>query len=417
MSTMTQTSELENFTASWSESIANFPNTDVARETMSAQSFPSTRNEHWKYTRLNKISKTVFAQDLPDFPSNIAPTIDELNPRLVFINGRFAEGLSTLPSLDGLEVNLLSTTKESKLDFANNEDLFVAMNTLHASEGVQIQVAKNKQVERPVEFFFLQTGDKQTTQVRHQINIETGANAHFIFRYESQEANDCFTNAVMEMNVGANAHLHIDKLQLENETSRHIGREFVDQAADSTFTINTFTLNGLLTRNDLNIAVSGQNCETNLNGVQLGKGNMHIDNHTVVDHKVSNCESNELYKSVMDGKSTAVFNGKVFVRKDAQKINAFQSNGNVLLSDSATVNSKPELEIYADDVKCSHGSTTGQLDDEAIFYLKARGISEDTAKKMMVAAFVGEVLENHMPSEAVYNFLLKKLEELYGWSF
>ena len=135
-------------------------------------------------------------------------------------------------------------------------------------------------------------------------------------------------------------------------------------------------MNGGLVRNNLNIDVKGENCTTNLNGVYQLKGNQHVDNHTVVDHLVPNCESNELYKGIIDEKSTAVFNGKVFVRRNAQKINAFQSNGNVLLSDDATVNSKPELEIYADDVKCSHGSTTGQLDEEAVFYLRARGLSE-----------------------------------------
>ncbi len=163
--------------------------------------------------------------------------------------------------------------------------------------------------------------------------------------------------------------------------------------------------------------MNGENCETNLNGVYLGKGQMHVDNHSVVDHKVPNCESNEMYKGVMDDKSTAVFNGKVFVRKDAQKINAFQSNGNVLLSDSATVNSKPELEIYADDVKCSHGSTTGQLDEDAIFYLRARGISESSARKMMVAAFIGEVLDDKIKSEEVLSFIQRKLHLMYGWDF
>ena len=200
-----------------------------------------------------------------------------------------------------------------------------------------------------------------------------------------------FTNVISEIHVGKNAKLTIDKLQEENETCSHIATELVNQQQDSNFTINTVTLNGLLVRNNLTIEVNGQNCETNLNGAYILNGNQHVDNHTVVDHKVANCESNELYKGVIDGKATAVFNGKVFVRKDAQKINAFQSNGNVLLSDDATINSKPELEIYADDVKCSHGSTTGQLDEEAVFYLRARGLSEASARQLMVGAFIEDV--------------------------
>jgi Fe-S cluster assembly protein SufD len=223
-----------------------------------------------------------------------------------------------------------------------------------------------------------------------------------------------FTNHITEIFISKNANLTIDKLQYEGETSSQIMTEQVEQSDDSTFTINTATLNGLLVRNNLNIAVNGQNCETNLNGVYLLNGNQHVDNHTIVDHLKPNCNSNELYKGVIDGKATAVFNGKVFVRKDAQKINAFQSNGNVLLTDDATVNSKPELEIYADDVKCSHGSTTGQLDEEAVFYLRARGLSETAARQLMVGAFVGEVFEK-FENESVTKSIQTILSERFGW--
>ncbi|MEY3425976.1 MAG: Fe-S cluster assembly protein SufD, partial [Bacteroidota bacterium] len=175
-------------------------------------------------------------------------------------------------------------------------------------------------------------------------------------------------------------------------------------------------LDGTLVRNNLNIGVKGVNCTTHLNGIYLLKENQHVDNHTIVDHCAPNCESHELYKGVMDDSSTAVFNGKVFVRKDSQKINAFQSNANVLLSDSATINSKPELEIYADDVKCSHGSTTGQLDDEAIFYLRARGISEKSARHLMVSAFIGDVL-GKIENEKVLEFTHSILKDRFDWEF
>jgi Fe-S cluster assembly protein SufD len=176
------------------------------------------------------------------------------------------------------------------------------------------------------------------------------------------------------------------------------------------------TLDGTLVRNNLNIEVNGVNCMTNLHGAYVLKSNQHVDNHTIVDHKQPHCESNELYKGVMDEKSTGVFNGKVFVRKDAQKINAFQSNGNVLLSDDATVDSKPELEIYADDVKCSHGSTTGQLDEEAVFYLRARGISEKSARHLMVAAFIGDVLSK-IENDEFREYTHSLLQDRFGWEF
>ena len=207
----------------------------------------------------------------------------------------------------------------------------------------------------------------------------------------------------------------INKLQVESGTDFHLSREAVKQEKNSNFTLNTLTFNGNFVRNDVNVLVNGQNVETNLNGAYLVRNNQLVDNHTVVDHLVANCQSNELYKGVLYDKSTAVFNGKVFVRPDAQKINAFQSNGNVLLSDDASVNSKPELEIYADDVKCSHGSTTGQLDENAVFYLRARGLSEKSAKELLVSAFISDVL-NKIENEEVLNFTNSYLNKEFGWN-
>jgi Fe-S cluster assembly protein SufD len=172
----------------------------------------------------------------------------------------------------------------------------------------------------------------------------------------------------------------------------------------------------LLVRNDVWADVNGQNATTNLNGAYILKDKQHVDNHTYINHFKANCYSNERYKGVINDQATAVFNGMVHVHKDAQKIDSYQSNGNVLLSDSATVYSKPELEIYADDVKCSHGSTTGQLDEEAIYYLRARGISKDAARALMVSAFIGDVLEQ-IDNEEIIDYIHHILEERYGWSF
>ena len=207
-----------------------------------------------------------------------------------------------------------------------------------------------------------------------------------------------------------NSHLTIYKLQNENSETSHISTEQVYQEGDSKFNVNTITMGGELVRNNLNIIIDAMNCETNLNGLYLTEGKQHVDNHTLVDHRKPHCQSNELYKGVMKGQSTGVFNGKVFVRQDAQKTNAFQSNKNILLSDDSSIRSKPELEIYADDVKCSHGSTTGQLDEEGIFYLRSRGISEANAINLLMNAFASDVV-NKITSKAFKEKIDALLEE------
>jgi Fe-S cluster assembly protein SufD len=294
-------------------------------------------------------------------------------------------------------------------------EIFSALNTYYALDGVGIRISKNVQIQQSIQVVFITTGENTYTGNRNIIFCENFTKAHVIFNYVSLDSNTAFNNSITEIHLGTNANLTIDKIQQESDTNFDIISEFVNKGKDSTFTINTFTLDGGLVRNNLTIEVNGQNCETNLSGAYILKGKQNLDNHTVVDHKVANCQSNELYKGVIDDQATAVFNGKVFVRKDTQKINAFQSNGNVLLNDNATVNSKPELEIYADDVKCSHGSTTGQLDEEAVFYLRARGISEKGARSLMVSAFIGEVLQK-IENKAVLEYVNTVIEEkLFGY--
>lgn len=294
------------------------------------------------------------------------------------------------------------------------KSVFHAFNTAYATDGLYLHISAKVQVEKTIEIIHVQTGENVVGHLRHIITAEAFSCARIIQRFLSVDAKSCFSNVISDIRVGKNANLTMNKVQEEDPSSFAIIGENVEQDADSTFTINTITLDGGLVRNDLAIAVAGSNSTTNLNGAYLLRDTQHVDNHTTVDHLVAHCDSNELYKGVIDGKATAVFNGKVFVRPNAQKINAFQSNGNVLLSDDATINSKPELEIYADDVKCSHGSTTGQLDDEAIFYLRARGIGEKAARQLMVGAFIGEVLEK-IEDEEVLNHIHRGLEERFGW--
>lgn len=390
------------------------------------EDFPTTRQEAWKYTRVAKIKNTAFSNDDLTLP-NAAAIQHLLIPGLegsvlVFVNGSYQSALSTLVEEAGLEI--LPLTNAAGVSWVKEHigaqtdlegQFFNALNTQWASDGIAIRVAKNTVLKQSVQCLFISTGKQQYGGLRNLIRVEDFAQAQLVFSFQSLEAESCFSHAISEINVGANAQLTIDKIQVEANSNFCLATEQVKQEKDSTFTINTLTLDGALVRNDLSIQVAGQNAETHLNGAYILKGKQHVDNHTTVDHLVAHCNSNELYKGVIDDQATGVFNGKVFVRKDAQKINAFQSNGNVLLSDTATVNSKPELEIYADDVKCSHGSTTGQLDDEAIFYLRARGLSEKSARALMVNAFVGDVLDK-IESDAIRSYIDGILLEKFGWN-
>lgn len=391
-----------------------------ASDVLQKLDFPTTRDEAWKYTRLAKIKNATFVNNAAQLDSIDEFLIPGLSGSvLVFVNGFYQADLSTIVTESGISIAPLSENSGKINPLINSilpieGEFFNAMNTFSATDGIAIHIAKKTKTVQSIQAIFVQTGTNTFAANRNLIVCEDFASAHISLGFYSQNAENTFNNVVSEIFVGANANLTIDKIQLENENSFTVATEQVKQEKDATFTINTITLDGGLVRNNLSIAVDGQNSETNLSGAYVLKGKQHVDNHTVVDHKVAHCVSNELYKGVMDENSTAVFNGKVFVRNDAQKINAFQSNGNVLLSDNATINSKPELEIYADDVKCSHGSTTGQLDEEAVFYLRARGISEKSARALMVAAFIGEVLEK-IENQAVRDFVDQKLLEKFGW--
>jgi Fe-S cluster assembly protein SufD len=375
--------------------------------------FPTTRDEYWKYTRVNRISTKSFKTHQGNISSIENLKIADLDSHIVvFVNGFLVPEFSDLEALKNSGVNLLSQGAEAKF-IEESTRIFDQLNHAFTTDGVQIHVAKNVVLEKTIEIIHIQTGNEVINNLYHSIEIERHAQAQVVMSFYSVDAQQCFTNLNTAIRVHDGAHLTLSKIQTEDNSNYHIATEQVNQDANSNFTINTITLGGELVRNNLNIRVNGQNCETNLNSAYILKENQLVDNHTVVDHRVANCVSNELYKGVIDDKATAVFNGKVFVRPDAQKINAFQSNGNVLLSNDASVNSKPELEIYADDVKCSHGSTTGQLDEKAVFYLRSRGMGEKQARELLVQAFVGDVLEKL--DDAVKAHVEILLEERFGW--
>lgn len=369
---------------------------EEAKHFLENRDFPTTKEETWKYTRLSKLANSTFSGSVSNDKFEI-PSVHSDSYRFVFTNGELTE-LS-----EGINALSVRDIASNKLESINSENrIFDAINLAYAENGLYIEIESNLQLEKPIEIIHISNGNK-ITNLRHIIRIKPNAKAEITMTYLSSDKSYSFLNVISTIELEQDAHLSVNKIQVESGNDFHFSRETIKQDKNSNFTLNTLTFNGNFVRNDVNVYVNGQNAETNLNGAYIVKTNQLVDNHTVVDHLVANCQSNELYKGVLYDKSTAVFNGKVFVRPNAQKINAFQSNGNVLLSDDASVNSKPELEIYADDVKCSHGSTTGQLDENAIFYLRARGISEKSAKELLVSAFISEVL-SRIENKEVFNF-------------
>jgi len=275
----------------------------------------------------------------------------------------------------------------------SKSNAFTALNTAYFQDGIFIKVAKNAVIEKPVYILNICRGEQQASQTRNLILVGENAKVEIVNHFSGSANSGSFTNAVTEVVAEAGSHGKMYLLQEEGDESNQVNSTHIVQKGSSTFSVLTVTLSGALVRNNLNFAITGEGCESNLNGLYFTSGNQHVDNHTYADHQVPNCNSNELYKGVMTDRSTGVFNGKIMVHRDAQQTNAFQSNQNILLTDKASVNTKPELEIYADDVKCSHGCTIGQLDEEAMFYLQSRGLGKMDATKLLLNAFASDVIE------------------------
>ena len=384
---------------------------------------PTSSTEFWKYTRLGKIVNKKY-QVVKGMINSIQPfLISNLEANIiVLVNGFYNAELSVITEQDGILISSLSEAKQKNVEqlkstfnqyTKNRNELFLAINNAFHTDGVFIQIGKNKIAEKPYHIINITTNDNTLAQTRNLIVTEKNSSIKIIESFVNFNGNENFNNSVSEIIVGENSQLEYNKIQDKVEENYSISTEYVYQKANSHFTINTATFNGALVRNNLTIEVDASNCETNLSGLYLGKNTDHIDNHTIVDHKKPHCNSNEVYRGVLDDNATGVFNGKVFVRQHAQKTNAFQKNNNILLSDNAVVNSKPELEIYADDVKCSHGSTTGQIDEEAVFYLQSRGVSRKSAINLMINAFAKDTLEK-VSIEALHNYINSKIEERFA---
>lgn len=371
--------------------------------------FPTPKNEEWKYSNVRDIIKhsyqfngehSVTSESLSSL--NFAGLTD--NNILYFINGKYEPSLSTIVSPEDQLILLplskavkqhpdLVTTYFGKLS-KDQDEAFTALNTALSNEGIFIYVPKNKAVETSIILRFISdaSADNVGSNPRNLIVAEQNAQVRIAESYRTIGDGHSFTNAFTEIYVAEDANVQYYKVQDESNNAYHIGTTQVKMADRSHFYAATVTVNGGFTRNNLNIEIDGEHCDAHMYGLYFPDEKQHVDNHTLADHRKPNSESNELYKGVLLGKSTGVFNGKIFVREDAQKTNAYQSCKNVVLSPDATMNTKPQLEIYADDVKCSHGTTTGQLDEEALFYIRSRGISKSEALSLLMFAFCADVI-------------------------
>jgi Fe-S cluster assembly protein SufD len=324
---------------------------------------------------------------------------------LVFVNGAFAPKLSTqgaLPAgvrIASLAELLRAAPSEVEPNLARHADfersVFTALNTAFLEDGAFVRVAEGVTLEQPVHLLYLSAEHEGPTVSHPRTLIVAGENSRLavVESYASAKPGQTFANAVTEVVVARGATVDHVKLQREAPTACHIGSMFVTMAENSVFTSHSIAFGAAVARNEVYARLMGEHCECTLNGLFLGDGKRVVDNHTAIDHAMPNCASHELYKGILDGQSHGVFNGKIMVRQDAQKTDAKQTNKTLLLSDAATIDTKPQLEIFADDVKCTHGATVGQLDAEALFYLRARGIGLADARAILIHAFAGDVIQ------------------------
>lgn len=348
--------------------------------------FPTIKDEEWKYTSLKKVISSNYV--LKNEACHLSQsTIDKyslgLKNKIVFSNGILIHS----PRISGVKVSDFSDFESSK------NDAITTLNSSLAKNGFHLTVKKNTVVENPIEILFFNSTKNSFFQYRNQITVEENANIKIIEKIQDLSGSTTLVNHYTQLSCHKNTNVEYNKLQNNKEASSLIDSTTIFQEKDSVCEVNTLIFGGGFIRNNLNFEQNGSNCESNMNGISLLDGKQLADNHTFVDHKKAHCRSNEMYKGIYLDFSKGVFNGKIMVRKDSQKIDAFQSNNNLLLSENSTIDSKPQLEIYADDVKCSHGCTIGQLDEKALFYIRSRGIGKDEAKAILTYAFASEVIE------------------------
>lgn len=370
--------------------------------------FPTKKEEAWKYTSLNAILKNDFSIfpkkenniDVKDVQKYFLNDLDTY--KVIFIDGIFSTFLSSTTH-DGLDVCLMSsalTKPKYKMvidayfnQVASKEETLTTLNTAFAYEGAYINIPKSKVVDKPIEIIYFSTGKEDALMVQPRNLVIVGENAHvqIVERHQSLNENPVLTNSVTEIFAMKRAIVDYYKIQNDEQTANLIDNTYISQKQESRVAVHTFSFGGNITRNNLNFYHHGERIDSTMKGITIIGDKQHVDHYTLVNHEQPNCESHQNYKTILDGQSTGVFNGKIYVEKEAQKTDAFQQNNNILLSDKATINAKPQLEIFADDVKCSHGCTIGQLDDSAMFYMQQRGIPQKEAKALLMYAFTSEV--------------------------
>jgi Fe-S cluster assembly protein SufD len=374
----------------------------TAIDSFAEQGFPTLEHEEWRFTNLAPLLRVPFQ---PARPATIDGAALPPGIRLVFVNGHYAANLSSVAGLsDGVRVESLAAVLKTQPDLlepylgrhAPMEDQpFVALNTAFVQDGALVLVPRGKLVEQPIHLVFVSTPGREPVVCHPRTLIllgSGGSEARIIESYMAAADGVYFTNAVTEVVLADGAVLDHYKLQQESKAAFHIAAMQVQQDRSSNFSNHSLTFGGALVRNDIGAYLGAEGCECVLNGLYTGGDQQLIDNHTRIDHAMPHCASHELYKGILDGKAKGVFNGKIYVHQDAQKTDAKQTNQTLLLSDDATINTKPQLEIYADDVKCTHGATVGNLDTESIFYLRTRGIDLAAARALLTYAFANDVI-------------------------
>ena len=382
----------------------------AAFENFEKLGFPTKKLEAWKYTSLNSVLKNDFsifpnkdvAVELADVKKYFIHDID--THKVVFIDGKYSSFLSETTH-DTIDVCLMSSALskpkykaviENYFNKVAKQDNLTSLNTAFATEGAYIHIPKNVEVEKPIQIINFTTGSEAATmlQPRNLIVVDENAHVQIIERNQSLTSNPVLSNIVTEIYADKNSTVDVYKIQNDELNASLVDNSYINQKSNSVVSVHTFSFGGDITRNNLNFYQNGEHIDSILKGITIIEGKQHVDHHTLVHHIEPNCESHQDYKGIFDERSTGVFNGKVIVNKEAQKTNAYQQNNNVLISDKATINAKPQLEIFADDVKCSHGCTIGQLDDDALFYMQQRGIPKKEGKALLMFAFANTVLES-----------------------
>lgn len=382
-------------------------------ERFAERGFPTLREEEWRFTNVAPIARTTFrlaGKEAVDGRHHDLPLAGPAasGPLLVFVNGHFAAELSRPAGLpDGVVVGSLAEavarrSQAVERDLGRLADLdahaFVALNTAFFRDGAFIEVPAGVTVPQPIHLLFLDAvaGEPAMANPRNLVRLGAGSHAAIVECYVGRNgAPDGihFTNAVTEVTLDEGAALDHYKVQRQGQQAFHVGVMGVRQAARSTFASHSITLGGALVRNEVNVLLDGEGCDCTLNGLYRAAGKQLVDNHTRIEHARPSCTSHELYKGILDGQGHGVFNGKIYVRPEAQKTDAKQTNQTLLLSEDAVIHTKPQLEIFADDVKCTHGATVGHLDDTALFYLRSRGVGLDEARRMLIFGFANDIVQ------------------------